>query len=169
MRPLRPHPSPVASRLRASAFVAMLLALPVVVAVEGGCSRSCETAAHCTKTCECTDTQRNQIIDCPFMFTCNIETETCEPAHDEWTCDDICERVAARGLCGSKHCDSELDCNINVPCECSDPNTGAVVSTFECEKDVACNADINVCTSEFTLTPVQQCQICATEQNACGG
>jgi hypothetical protein len=154
---------------RVLALIVVTVLSVAIPLIDSGCTRACQESAHCTKTCECTDSQRNQVVECPFMFTCNIETETCEPAHDEWTCDDICATVAARGLCGSKHCESELDCHVDVPCECSDPNTGAVVSTFECEKDIVCNAEINVCASDFALTAVEQCQICAAEQNACGG
>jgi hypothetical protein len=150
-------------------LLAALMLLPVVapLLVSSACiPRQCTDDSFCIRECECESSATGDVIICPVRFSCDIDAEVCEDAYTEQSCDDICQTFAARDLCGSVRCTSEADCVRSVACNQFDPNTGAVVGTFACQRAFTCDAVALACEVGFTtVNDDQLCQECAAAAN----
>ena len=121
--------------------------------------RPCNDETNCLRVCDCTDAQRDLTFQCPIFFQCNVESGYCESDYG-MSCTELCETFGAANACGSKRCDNESDCNRFITCDVSDPNTGAVISSFDCESAFACEGS-GVCEAGFTVDDTTLCQECA--------
>lgn len=141
--------------------VAVLLTLICAVFLPGAdcVPRECASNANCARVCECTDTQANQTFQCPLTYLC-AEGNTCEEQIFE-SCDEMCGRIAARGLCGTQRCNDETDCDRSVQCVATDQNGNQ--TSFACERRFDCDIDVGVCEVDYSvLTDDQVCQLCAS-------
>ena len=65
------------------------------------CSKRCDSATGCQRTCPCTDSESGLTFDCNMTFLCDVEAKVCDPMHSA-SCDDICQQYAASGICGKQ-------------------------------------------------------------------
>ncbi|MCP4504434.1 MAG: hypothetical protein GY822_31365 [Deltaproteobacteria bacterium] len=81
----------------------------------------------------------------------------CEDAMNQG-CDEFCGNFAARGMCGSKRCDDERDCDRYAGCQTVD-ESGQPNGFFDCSRRFTCNQEAGACdTSYATLSDTEMCQ-----------
>jgi len=142
------------------------LASTLLLLAAAGCPKECRDETYCTRTCDCRDAQRNRIIECPMSFQCNLEGETgyCEDDYNGLSCDGddgICKRYAATGLCGSKVCVNEEDCQIeDLLCEIRDQQTGQLIQQYFCDLAFSCDLNAGACEAAYAAPVAQHCQTC---------
>ena len=118
-----------------------------------GCSKRCDTAEGCRRTCKCTDSANGVTFDCPMTFNCNSDDEVCDKEHDK-SCDEICDSYAAYNACG-RQCENDAQCFMR--CECETEGGGTVV----CENAFACEKEHHTCEEAHRLTSCElMCEIC---------
>lgn len=151
-----------------TAIVVTLLTLPLQ---GSGCfAKECLDETYCVRECECTDSTRNTVTQCPIQFQCNVADQICDEAYNDLSCDEICTNYAARGLCGSKQCTTENECLRQTTCQAFDPGTGEQICSYNCDLLFACDADVNACEADYLLPDNELCQRCAESAggNPCG-
>lgn len=153
-------PSPVwhFKSMRARLPLLLLVAPFVLLLLAGGnCApRACENESHCFRECECTDTSRDISFNCGMNFLCSDEG-FCEDSFN-MTCDEFCSQFAARGVCYSRRCDDERDCDRYTPCQAYDEATQQT-TTFDCSRRFSCNQEAGACDADFaSMTNDQMCQ-----------
>ncbi len=116
------------------------------------CSKRCDSAAGCQRSCPCTDSESGLTYPCNMTFLCDSEAKVCDSMHGA-SCDDICQKYAAAGLCG-KQCTKDAECLQR--CACGD------AGTILCEQAFSCDTDLGVCEAAHARTSCAQiCESCA--------
>lgn len=127
--------------------------------------KQCEDDTYCVRECNCESSAGGGEFACPIQLACNTGEGVCAAEYNELTCEEICQQVAARSLCGSKRCTGAEDCVRSATCLQFDPETGQQIGSFECDLPFACDPDAQVCEEAYVTTSDDQvCQECAAQQ-----
>lgn len=118
----------------------LLLASVCALAIAGGlsCSKRCETAEGCKRSCQCADDESGTNYACAMVFNCDQENSTCMPGHDQ-SCEEICAQYAATRSCG-RQCTSDEHCMVRCTCQTTEGSL-----PFSCSHPFACDQTIGVC------------------------
>ena len=143
--------------MRPLLVVAAVLVALAACGLLPGCKRPCETAANCVRTCECLNNQTNQRLDCSLAFRCEGDTQVCEDAHDELSCDQLCDEYAGAGRCGVERCGSDLECQKVISCPFFDGNGQPSGQFFDCTLNFRCQPDFEACQPRSTATVEALC------------
>lgn len=153
---------------RRLSLVLPLLSVLVLLLSAGQCfPRQCRTSAHCQRYCECTDGQRGTVVPCAVDFRCDVQAGYCADEYNQ-SCDEICQKYAARNACGTKTCESELDCVRQATCNAVNPQTGQVLCTYNCDVPFFCEADPGVCEASYGLDDQTFCATHCPVPAGCG-
>ena len=128
--------------------VTLLVALFPLLAGAQCFPRQCRSHEHCQRLCECSDTSTNTFVQCPMFFRCDTQAGVCADEYN-MSCDEVCQRFAASGLCGSKTCDNEAECVREVVCKAVDSQSGQPVCEFGCPVTFRCEQDVGACEAAF--------------------
>jgi hypothetical protein len=137
--------------------VAVSWATVVAVGLLPGCKRPCESSGNCVRTCECLNNQTNQRIDCSLAFRCEGDTQVCEDAHDDMSCEDLCADYAGTGRCGVERCASDLECQKAISCPIFDGNGQPTGQFFDCTLNFRCQPDFEACQPRSTVANEALC------------
>ena len=134
----------------------MLLALSCLSGA--GCRRQCATSANCVRECDCVDDSQNgRRLACPVTFTCDVKQELCAPEYDALSCNQICEKFAARDHCGAVLCSKDADCQRSVLCAVKNAD-GTQGQAFDCKPPgLTCVIDEGICVKDAQKTDAEIC------------
>lgn len=124
------------------------------------CKRACESPANCVRTCSCLNEETNLRLDCDVAFRCEGDTQACEPAHDEKSCDELCADYAGNGRCGVQRCVSDAECSRSLSCPLVDANGTPTGQFADCAIQFACEQAFESCDPRAT---VDDASLCANE------
>jgi hypothetical protein len=142
-----------------AATLALIPALAVLVPLLGAqCfPRQCNGPENCDRICECVDASRNETFVCPARFQCDVQNNVCADDYNS-SCQEICDRFFANGLCGSQGCEGNQQCIRDAECALVD-GEGALICQYTCSRTFECLADSNVCEAGFALDDATICAL----------
>jgi hypothetical protein len=149
--------------MRRARAVVVFAALVASVVPTSSCKRACETAANCRRTCECLNTETDRRNECTVAFRCEGDTETCEDALDEMTCDQQCADYEANALCGVARCLSDSDCTRELECEFLGANGQPTGQKQACTVTFGCDQALQACAVRSIASDAE---LCAAECSA---
>jgi hypothetical protein len=124
------------------------------------CDRPCQQASNCVRECSCLNSVTDTRIACPLAFRCEREQRRCEDAFAEMGCDEMCERYASRGLCGTERCRADDECRKFISCPVLN-DFGEPSGLFrDCTLNFVCDVQAESCDPASTLDDFSLCQIC---------
>ncbi len=135
----------------------ILLTLIATGLLPAGCTRPCESSANCVRTCNCLNENTNLRLDCSVAFRCEGDTRSCEPAHDEKSCDDVCADYAASGRCGVERCASDAECEKTIACPLVDVNGTPTGQFADCTLGFRCQPEFEACQPRSTASDAALC------------
>lgn len=144
--------------MRTSKFTVFVGGMAVLLLLAGAqCfPRQCRSYQNCERLCECTDNSNGSLIACPMYFSCDTRAGVCGDDYN-MSCDEVCGRFAAREMCGTRPCSNEADCVREAVCRATDPQSGAVYCTYNCEFTFGCVEGANGCEVDFGLDDLTFC------------
>ncbi len=150
-------------------LVLPFFAVLALVLSAGQCfPRQCRSYTNCQRQCECTDGQRNEIVPCALNFRCDVETGYCADEYNQ-SCEEICQKYAAKSACGTKTCTNEAECVRQLSCSALNQQTGQVLCTYNCDVPFVCETDPGVCEDGFGLDEATICAQFCPPPAGCGG
>ena len=143
--------APPKARGPLAALLTLALALAAALPLLGAqCfPRQCNSPANCERVCECVDAQANTNFFCSARFQCDVQNNVCADDYNS-SCQEICERFFANGLCGSQGCENAAQCVRDAQCALADEE-GGLICQYTCSRAFECLAETNVCEADFSL------------------
>jgi hypothetical protein len=136
----------------------ILLPLAAIAALQAAaCTRPCESSANCVRTCSCLNETTNLRLDCSVAFRCEGDTRSCEAAHDEKSCDEVCAEYAGSGRCGVERCGSDAECVKTIACPLVDVNGTPTGQFADCTLGFRCQPEFEACQPRSTASDAELC------------